>query len=166
MSCPTCDHTMAKICTAGVDDLQRNVFWCERCGTIKILGCELPLVPDLVFRVRQHLEEPTVATKSNLCEGALLPERRLQYLKAKTKTKRFVRPTVEQVAAYCHERQNSVDPQSFVDHYEANGWRRGKTPIKDWRACVRTWERRHAATTSNDKLQTMFDKIAEAGTND
>lgn len=53
---------------------------------------------------------------------------------------RFTPPTVEDVAAYCRERGNNVDPQSFVDHYEANGWMRGKTKIKDWRACVRTWE--------------------------
>lgn len=54
---------------------------------------------------------------------------------------RFKPPTVEEVAAYCRERGNNVDPQQFVDHYESNGWMRGKTKIKDWRACVRTWER-------------------------
>lgn len=50
-------------------------------------------------------------------------------------------PTVEEVRAYCEERRNNVDPQRFVDYYESNGWRVGKNPMKDWRACVRTWER-------------------------
>ena len=36
---------------------------------------------------------------------------------------------------------NFVDPQNFIDHYTANGWLRGKTKIKDWKACVRTWEK-------------------------
>ena len=54
---------------------------------------------------------------------------------------RFSPPSVEEVDAYCRERGNGIDAQSFVDHYEANGWMRGKTKIKDWRACVRTWER-------------------------
>lgn len=54
---------------------------------------------------------------------------------------RFVPPTVEQVKAYCEERGNTVDPQRFVDHYTANGWRVGKNAMKDWRASVRTWER-------------------------
>lgn len=54
---------------------------------------------------------------------------------------RFTPPSVAEVSAYCRERQNSVDPQSFVDHYESNGWYRGKTKIKDWKACVRTWEK-------------------------
>ncbi|REK30654.1 MAG: hypothetical protein DWQ45_15610 [Planctomycetota bacterium] len=54
---------------------------------------------------------------------------------------RFRKPSVEEIRAYCRERRNDIDPDQFFDHYEANGWKRGKTPIKDWRACVRTWER-------------------------
>lgn len=54
--------------------------------------------------------------------------------------KKFVPPTLEDVTAYCKERNNSIDPQKFIDHYTANGWVRGKTKIKDWKACVRTWE--------------------------
>jgi hypothetical protein len=54
---------------------------------------------------------------------------------------RFVPPTVEDVAAYCRERKNSVDPQRFVDHYSSNGWRVGRNPMKDWKAAVRTWEK-------------------------
>ena len=57
------------------------------------------------------------------------------------KTRAFIKPTVEEVAQYCQERNNGVDPQHFIDHYEANGWRVGKNPMKDWRATVRTWER-------------------------
>ena len=59
-----------------------------------------------------------------------------------TKTKRFVKPTLDEVQAYCLERQNSVDPESFIDFYESNGWKVGKNPMKDWKAAVRTWERR------------------------
>lgn len=57
--------------------------------------------------------------------------------------KRFVPPTVEEVAAYCKERQNRINAQHFVDFYTANGWVQGKgKPIKDWRAAVRNWEQR------------------------
>lgn len=57
-------------------------------------------------------------------------------------TKSFVPPTVEEVKAYCKERNNRVDPQKFIDFYETNGWVQGKArkPIKSWKACVRTWE--------------------------
>lgn len=54
----------------------------------------------------------------------------------------FRHPTLEEVASYCAERRNQVDPQQFLDYYTANGWRVGKSPMKDWRAAVRNWERR------------------------
>ena len=57
------------------------------------------------------------------------------------KKSRFVIPTVEEVQAYCNERGNSIDAQHFVDYYSARGWMLGKNHIKDWKACVRTWER-------------------------
>jgi len=53
---------------------------------------------------------------------------------------RFKRPTFKEVEAYCQERKNQVDPQRFLDHYDAIDWFRGKNKIKDWKACVRTWE--------------------------
>lgn len=55
---------------------------------------------------------------------------------------RFKKPTIEEIAAYCAERKNNVDPQAFFDFYESKGWRVGNQPMKDWKACVRTWERR------------------------
>ncbi len=60
---------------------------------------------------------------------------------AQQKRRRFIPPSLQEVSDYCSERGNSVNPQKFLDHYEANGWVRGKTKIKDWKACVRTWEK-------------------------
>lgn len=57
---------------------------------------------------------------------------------------RFTPPTVEDVAAYCQERKNSVDAARFVDFYASKGWKVGKNAMKDWRAAVRTWERRES----------------------
>lgn len=59
---------------------------------------------------------------------------------------RFVKPTIEEVQAYCRERGNSVDANRFVDYYEANGWKVGKNPMKDWRAAIRTWEKNAYST--------------------
>lgn len=55
--------------------------------------------------------------------------------------KKFVRPTVEEVRAYCDERHNNVNPEAFIDFYESKGWMVGKNHMKDWRAAVRTWEK-------------------------
>lgn len=57
--------------------------------------------------------------------------------------KRFSKPTIEEVRAYCLERKNNVDPEQFVDFYSAKGWKVGNSPMKDWKACVRTWEKRN-----------------------
>ena len=57
------------------------------------------------------------------------------------KQKKFVKPTVEEIRAYCRERNNIVDAERFYDHYESNGWKVGKNTMKDWKAAVRTWER-------------------------
>lgn len=58
--------------------------------------------------------------------------------------KRFIKPTAEEVRAYCAERGNRVDAQAFVDFYAAKGWKVGNAPMKDWKAAVRTWEKRDA----------------------
>lgn len=54
---------------------------------------------------------------------------------------RFVKPSVEEVREYCAARGNSVDAEEFVDFYESKGWMIGKSPMKDWKAAVRTWEK-------------------------
>ncbi len=55
---------------------------------------------------------------------------------------RFTPPTLEDVAAYCRERGNGIDPQQFINHYTSNGWKVGKNPMKDWKAAVRSWSRK------------------------
>ena len=60
--------------------------------------------------------------------------------KKEIKERKFRPPTLEEVKAYCTERNNAVDPQHFIDYYTANGWKVGKNAMKDWKAAVRTWE--------------------------
>lgn len=56
------------------------------------------------------------------------------------KNSRFTPPTISEVKEYCDSRKNSVDPIKFFNFYEASGWHRNKTKIKNWKACVITWE--------------------------
>lgn len=68
------------------------------------------------------------------------------------KKKRFVKPTVEEVRAYCQERGNTVDAETFVNFYESKGWMVGKNHMKDWKSAVRTWEQsRRAETKAQEK---------------
>lgn len=52
---------------------------------------------------------------------------------------RFMPPTEAEVAAYCAEMGYTVDAERFCDYYASKGWVVGKTPMKDWKAAVRTW---------------------------
>ena len=62
--------------------------------------------------------------------------------------RRFVKPTVDEIRAYCAERKNNIDPQHFWDYYEARGWKvGGRSAMKDWRAAVRTWEKNNFQTS-------------------
>ena len=55
--------------------------------------------------------------------------------------KRFTHPTVEEVEDYINEKGYNIDAHKFIDYYTANGWRVGKSPMKDWKAAVRNWSR-------------------------
>ncbi len=74
------------------------------------------------------------------------------------KSKRFVKPTLDDVQAYCQERQNNVDPESFIDFYESKGWKVGNQPMKDWKAAVRTWERRD---NNRQRYKTRDERLRE-----
>ena len=64
--------------------------------------------------------------------------------KQNTKKESFTPPTLEDVAEYCKERNNNIDPMQFIDYYSARGWRfNNGGKMKDWRATVRTWEHRN-----------------------
>ena len=56
------------------------------------------------------------------------------------KKSNFKPPTLQEVEEYCKERNNNVNPQRFIDFYTSKGWMVGKNKMKDWKACVRTWE--------------------------
>jgi hypothetical protein len=63
---------------------------------------------------------------------------------------RFTVPSLDEVSAYCRERNNDVDAQRFIDYYTSNGWHVGKNSMKDWKAAVRNWEKRSASDKPGD----------------
>lgn len=77
--------------------------------------------------------------------------------KVKDNNKIFKPPSVDDVRAYCDERGNNVDPQSFVDFYESKGWMIGKNKMKDWKAAVRTWERSETKTRQGETAKLARD---------
>lgn len=70
-----------------------------------------------------------------------------------TTRQHFKPPTVDDVREYVTERGYAINPEAFVDYYTANGWKIGKSSMKDWKAAVRTWNRKDKENgrTSNCK---------------
>lgn len=73
--------------------------------------------------------------------------------KTVAKVPRFTKPSIEEIREYCRERNNQVDAEKFFDFYESKGWKVGNQSMKDWKACVRTWESRdQAIRKTNNKF--------------
>ena len=66
----------------------------------------------------------------------------------------FKKPTLDEVKNYCILRKNNIDAESFIDFYESKGWQIGKETMKNWKACVRTWESRE---NKNPKTMSKLD---------
>jgi len=59
--------------------------------------------------------------------------------------KRFQQPTPQEVTEYAAEIGFALDGEAFCDFYISKGWKIGQTPMKCWKAAVRTWKRRQKA---------------------
>lgn len=67
---------------------------------------------------------------------------------------KFIKPSIEEVKEYCKERNNKIDANAFYDFYESKGWKVGNQSMKNWKACVRTWEQRNK---KQDNVPEWFD---------
>ena len=66
----------------------------------------------------------------------------------------FKKPTLDEVKNYCILRKNNIEAEAFIDFYESKDWLIGKNKMKDWKACVRTWESREK---KNPKTMSKID---------
>jgi hypothetical protein len=92
--------------------------------------------------MRGALPKPLLSTYLEK-EKEIKKEETTSLPKKVTPQRKKIPPKLEWVAAFCAERENGIDAQEFIDHYEASGWVRGKskTKIVDWQAAIRTWEK-------------------------
>ena len=80
-----------------------------------------------------------------------------------TPSKRFQKPTIEEIKAYCQERGNNIDAEQFFNFYDSKGWKVGNQPMKNWKAAVITWEKRQNANPQNveNKSGNVFLDVAK-----
>lgn len=119
----------------------------------KMLGCET----EWAAKKRDYRE------KIGQCPNSVLPmsdksksiDKDIDIDKDKEKLNKkksgvFIPPSIEEVKAYCQERQNNVDAETFINFYESKGWMVGKNKMKDWKAAVRTWERNNGKKNADE----------------
>lgn len=70
----------------------------------------------------------------------------------KEKDKRFIKPSVKDIADYCNNNNYNIDAERFYDYYESKGWKVGKAPMKDWKAAVRMWSRNNKDQKPQSKV--------------
>ena len=85
---------------------------------------------ELELEKELETEEANASTCVRACEGEKKP------------TKRFQKPTLDELIAYKQKANLTlVDCEFFFDFYESKGWVIGKNPMKDWQATMRNWDR-------------------------
>ena len=99
-----------------------------------------------------------VQKSNSIKEIDIEKEKDIEIEKNNIGTHRFKKPTLEEVKAYCKERNNQVDAERFIDFYESKGWKVGKESMKDWKACVRTWESKENKGWKNKIEPSWMDK--------
>lgn len=132
---------------------------CEDPIDEKINGIDEKIKTPIDEKIKTPIDEKV---KENVTSNELTRVNEKENIKRKNEP--FKKPTVEEIKAYCIERNNGIDSEHFYDHYESNGWKVGKNPMKDWKATVRNWERngysgskKQTQTCGNNKSQEFMD---------
>jgi len=69
----------------------------------------------------------------------------------------FVKPSIIDIKEFCKERKNNVDCETFFNFYESKDWYIGQNKMKNWKACVITWEKsRNNKNNTNDRSTPHF----------
>lgn len=169
---PTFAEEMALALDEDADNVKATLLFLQNMGLIEqrsnneYILTEVPYLiggeSESAERVRRFRGKKALQCNGEVTEGNALvtncnteieieKEKELEKSKRESKSKRFTPPTLEEVQAYCAERNNSIDPQHFIDYYTSNGWLVGKNKMKDWKAAVRTWERNgYSSNKSNN----------------
>lgn len=125
--------------------VEKNMIIDGKIGKWNMRQCD-PTSAERQRKCRENKKSPvtpvTPVTVTPVTSRNVTPEENIKDLSIEKKNTRFIEPTISEVSAYCIERNNGVDPQSWINHYQAKGWMIGSAKMKDWKAAVRTWEKK------------------------
>ena len=127
-----------------------SMSWASKCLSHLM---EVGYVKMVRFDGRKRYVESTIQFKADLNNSSMQDGTLVQHTNIENKyinnnslykksNSHFQKPSLDEIRQYCISRGNKVDPEQFFNFYESKGWIIGKSPMKDWRAAVRTWEKR------------------------
>ena len=120
------------------------------------------------YSLKCSVKNETISATISATENATISAtENATHIKTKTKNtpllspqgetrKRFSPPTVDEVQEYCQSRSNGIDPEAFVAFYASKGWKVGRTPMKDWKQAVITWEKRRKQEGEEEDIYAKF----------
>ena len=83
-------------------------------------------------------------------------------LKENDKRKAFSPPTLEEIKAYCKERNSCVDAEKFFEYFDTGGWVDSKgNKVKNWKQKIITWEKYGGNRSSPQRPATKFINFEE-----
>lgn len=127
-------------------------YWAEKKRLYRDKQPQLGQCPQTVLEVSEA--SPTCPSKSK-------SKNQSKSNSNNKKSSHFVPPSIDDVNAYCRERNNGIDPEQFIDFYASKGWKVGSQSMKDWKAAVRTWEKRNKTGAKTQPKQNSFHNAPE-----
>lgn len=114
-------------------------------------------------------EQPTNNHNNRIIE--YIEDINIKKEKINKKEKKFQKPTLEEVQNYIDEKELKISAESFIDYYNANGWKVGRNSMKDWKATLRNWNRNqfnqnNKPKTAGEKWEETKRKVLEEVNND
>lgn len=103
-----------------------------------------------VFKsIQVNTNDTNNTNKGNVSKGNVnIPKEKDS--KKKSASMRFIPPTLDEVKEFISTNGYTlVNAEAFHSHYASVGWKRGKTPLKDWKQAVINWQ----ATERQNKPQ-------------
>lgn len=107
------------------------------------------IVNTKVYDINEEARDEQVAMqetgKRQAVDGQATTNKECNNQEGKEKKPSKAKPSsAEEVQNYFAEKGygESGVGQKFIDHYDSIGWKRGKQPVKDWKATARTWMQR------------------------
>ena len=106
----------------------------------------------------------TVSVSDNVSvdnNSVILEENKDTNVSIRKESKRFVKPTIQEIQAHILEKGYTFDAEAFYAFYESNGWKVGKNPMKNWKMACTTWakNRKNNNNNANYGRETITDKI-------